>query len=346
MIPYAAPNITWRERLAIASVDRFCLTSGPKVAEFEERVAEYCGVRYCVAVSSGTAALDAGVSWAAREYEFEYWTVPAISFIATADAVKRAGLLYDFVDINRDTCNADTSLGVEMAGRPIANAWPVITDSAHGFRRDIKPLSCGIYTMSFHAIKNITTLGEGGAVLTTYPSLAQWVREWRNHSKAQDGDFKGAGANYRMTEAQAACGLVQLRRADEFAERKADLWHKYDIGLCDLPLRLPVPGIPHPHLYMLEDVYQRDGLKSYLMEQGIQTQIHYRPIYQWARHKRDIYLPNAEHHWRYSLSIPFFSAMTNGQQRYVIKHVRRFYAHACVGCPVEARQAGTAMACG
>jgi len=341
MIRYAQPSITRGDQEAVArALSSSMLTQGPLIEEFEEKVAEYTGAQHCIAVSSGTAALDAVCGYLYRG-ETDVW-VPAITFIATADAVRRAGCKVHLNDIDMSdymSHDADDVI-VEMAGRPFKEREDDLLsglrdidfyDSSHSFNRN---MCRGTHTLSFHAIKNITTAGEGGAVITNEADLAEYVREYRNHG-IKNGDYVHEGGNHRMTCAQAAMGISQLKRANEFKEKKEALVLRYSRlleGVGDLIL----PQFEEDvfwHLYIIR-TEKRDDLKVHLefgkhiahgvYESDMETQIHYKPLYHYTRY-RGGNCPNAEEYGETALSIPLYADLTYEEQDYIVEKIKEFY---------------------
>jgi dTDP-4-amino-4,6-dideoxygalactose transaminase len=240
-------------------LDRNWLTNdGPFVREFEDRVERLLGVRHCVAVSSGTLALEIALRAAGVEGEV---IVPSFTFAATAHAITWLGLTPVFVDIDPATHAVDPNaverlitprtgaiMGVHMWGQPcaieplqaIASRFriPLLFDAAHAFGNSYRGRPLGNFglaeVVSFHATKAISTL-EGGGILTNDNALAELARRLRNFGSL-DGDAPTVvGINAKMCEASAAMGLTMLDDVDELFGRNRMTYERYADRLAGFP---------------------------------------------------------------------------------------------------------------
>ncbi len=263
MIPYGKQSIDSSDKEAVVKVlDSDFLTTGPKVAEFEEALSNYCGAKYAVALSNGTAALHLA-SLALLEKGDRVLTTPN-SFLATSNSILYAGAKPIFVDIAKDG-NIDLDLceeylkrdssikalyGVSFSGNMLNQTKLkyikqkydilILEDNAHSIGakyQDIKAGGCqnsDISIFSFHPVKNMTT-GEGGAVTTNSKELYERIKLLRNHGMVKSANMKPweyemvtLGFNYRITDIQSALGLSQLKRLDKFLERRRYLAKRYE----------------------------------------------------------------------------------------------------------------------
>jgi len=243
------------------------ITQGPKVGEFEKKVAEYCGVKYAVAVANGTAALHAACTVAGITGGDEAITTP-ITFAATANAVVFCGGKPVFADISKDTLNIDpdkirekisprtrTILPVDFAGHPgdldeitsIARerGLVVIEDAAHALGAEYKGRKIGCLSdmtiLSFHPVKSITT-GEGGMIVTDNEDFYKKLRVFRHHGIVKDNAGKGSwhydiydpGYNLRITDFQCALGISQMNKLDSFITRRREIAAKYNQAFADI----------------------------------------------------------------------------------------------------------------
>jgi perosamine synthetase len=261
----------WIEEEDIASVVEVLnsdwITQGPKVEEFERNVAAYCGVRYAVAVSSGTAALHAAYSVAGISKGDEAITTP-ITFAATANAVVYCGGKPVFADMREDTLNIDVAeikkrlsprtkaiLPVDFAGHPadldeikaIAKERKliVIEDACHALGAEYKGKRIGSLSdmtiLSFHPVKHITT-GEGGMILTDDRELYDRLRIFRHHGIVKEDLGKGPwyyeiqdpGHNFRITDFQCALGIGQMKKLNRFVERRREIASRYNEAFADM----------------------------------------------------------------------------------------------------------------
>lgn len=254
------------------------ITTGPKIKEFENAICSYTGCRYCVAVNSGTSALDIAVQSLELPDGSEVITTP-FTFVATSNAIIYNGLKPVFADICIDTFNIDPEdirrkitkntkaiIYVDYAGQPcdlkaireIADEFNLylIEDACHAIGAEYEGRKvcnfADLTIFSFHPVKHITT-GEGGAVVTDDEKLYERLSLLRTHGidkNAQDRygpdaswayDMKYLGRNYRITDFQAALGISQLRKLDRFLKIRSELATVYNELLGDVGfVRLPV----------------------------------------------------------------------------------------------------------
>jgi len=260
-IPYARQSIDPKDIKGVVDVlGADYITQGPKIREFEKRIADYCGVRYAVALNSGTSALHAACFVSGVTKGDEVITSP-ISFAASSNCVLYCGGRPRFADILENTVTIDPSeiqknityktkaiIPVDFAGHPAElkeirniarkNKLIVIEDAAHALGaeyRGKKVGSCNYSDMailSFHAVKHITT-GEGGMVLTNKRDFYEKLLMFRTHGITRDKrrminknqgqwfyEMQFLGFNYRITDLQCALGLRQLDKLGHFLERR------------------------------------------------------------------------------------------------------------------------------
>lgn len=271
-IPYGRQSINEEDIQAVTDVlHSDFITTGPKIEEFEQKVAEYTGAGYAVAVSNGTAALHAACFAAGIGSGDEVITTP-ITFAASANCVLYCGGKPVFADIDKDTYNISTEdierkitkqtkavIPVHYAGQPCdinkiheiakKNGLIIIEDAAHALGADYKGKKIGSFSdmtiFSFHPVKHITT-GEGGMILTNDRELYQRLLLFRSHGITRDstkmqnceGDWYyeqiELGYNYRISDIQCALGLSQLKRLDSFVEKRRRIAEKYNSAFKNL----------------------------------------------------------------------------------------------------------------
>ena len=255
----------WIDDTDIASVvevlksDR--ITQGTKIGEFEARVAEYCGSKFAVAVSSGTGALHAACAVAGISTGDEVITTP-LSFVATSNAVVYCGGRPVFADVKEDTLTIDPAeiarkvsprtkaiLPVDFAGHPAdyeeimaiarERGLVVIEDAAHALGAEYKGRKIGglanMTILSFHPVKHITT-GEGGMVLTDNTEFYEKLKRFRHHGIIRDNpdedpwhyNILDIGYNLRITDFQCALGLSQMSKLDSFIQRRREIAARYN----------------------------------------------------------------------------------------------------------------------
>jgi dTDP-4-amino-4,6-dideoxygalactose transaminase len=265
--------------------------TGPKVQRFEQMLSEYVDAPYARCVSSCTAALILSMQVLGIGPGDEV-LVPAMTFVASANAVEHAGATPVLVDsepgtglIDLDAAEAAITprtravMPVHLAGRPIdmerLNAFRdrhglvVIEDAAHAIGAEWRGTRIGAFgnvtAFSFYVTKNITTI-EGGALMTGSERVAEEVERLALHGlsvgawqRFSDSSFKHyevvkPGYKYNMTDVQAALGLRQLPRLDAWIDWRAELWGRYDALLEALPLATPPP--PEPDTRHARHLYQ------------------------------------------------------------------------------------------
>ena len=291
-LPYGHQMIDEDDIAAVANVLRSdWLTTGPKVEEFEQAVAAFCGAGHGVAVSSGTAALHAALH-AIGIGPGDEVIVPAMTFAATANAVVYQGGTPVFADVEADTLLIDPAsvaaritsrtkavVAVDYAGQPCdydalrrladRHGLRLVADACHSLGGEWNGRQVGrlaeLTVFSFHPVKHITT-GEGGMVATDDHRLASTMRRFRNHGIATDHrqrEASGAwqyemvelGYNYRLSDLQCALGTSQLTKLPEFLKRRRQIATRYDQAFAGQdairPLCIRTPALSAWHLYVV-----------------------------------------------------------------------------------------------
>lgn len=347
------------------------VAQGPRVAAFETAFAEHQQAEHAVAVSSCTTALHLSLIVAGVKAGDDV-VVPSFSFIATANAVVYVGARPVFTDVDAVTGNltAETVAAaltaattavivVDQGGVPVdldairaicdRRGIVVIEDAACGAGSTYKgrPVGAGaeIAAWSFHPRKIITT-GEGGMMTTVRADWAERARRLREHAMsvsaadrhasvlAPPEQYLEVGYNFRMTDLQAAVGLIQLNRLDEVVERRREIAAGYAKAINELPgLRLvadPVWGTTNFQSCWLEVEpaygWTRDGLLIALAEADVSARrgimaAHRQPAYQGAQ-TGDMPLPATEHLTDNTLILPLFHQMSESEQARIITVLR------------------------
>lgn len=369
-IPVARPSFGPAEEAELlASLRSGWVTQGPRVAEFERRFAAHLGQREAVAVASCTAGLHLVLHARGLDRRAEV-IVPSLSFIATANAVAMTGAVPVFADIDPVTYNLDPAsvtaalsrrtraiLLVHQVGLPadlpafrkLANDAGValVEDAACaiGSRLDDQPIGgdAEVAVFSFHPRKLLVT-GEGGMIVTSDGELARRLRSLRHHGVTMSDYERHAGGaaviesyvelgfNYRMTDLQAAVGLVQLSRLEEFVARRIALGTRYSRAFAGHPA-LAVPSVA-PNVRFNYQTYLlrllptsrigRDELMRALLERGIATRrgvmaAHREPAYRNL--PRRVPLRATEDADANTIVLPLFHDLTADDQERVIEAV-------------------------
>lgn len=275
-LPYGRQSVDEADIQAVVEVLRSdWLTTGPKVAEFEEAFAARVGAVHAVTFSSGTAALHAAAYAAGLKSGDEAITTP-MTFAATANCVLYQSATPVFADISRDTLNLDPEqiakkissktraiLPVDYAGHPAdlaailevaeKHGLIVIEDACHALGAEYRGRPVGsiadMTVFSFHPVKHITT-GEGGMVATNNVQFAETLRRFRNHGISSDArqrqragqwhyDMVLLGFNYRLPDFACALGIQQLNKLDANLTRRRELAVRYSAALREIPAIIP-----------------------------------------------------------------------------------------------------------
>lgn len=332
---------------------------GEELDAFETEYAAYAGARYCIGVGNGLEAMQLSLR-AMGIGPGDEVLVPSNTYIATWLAVSLVGATPVPVEPNEHTFNLDPQrieegitartraiLPVHLYGQP-ADMAPILACAerhglkvladgaqAHGARYRGTPIgSLGNATAwSFYPGKNLGAYGDGGAVTTDDPGLADHIRVLRNYGSRVKYVNESQGYNSRLDEIQAAILRVKLRHLDAWNARRTKIAATYEELLSGSSFVLPtVPSgiVPVWHLYVVRHKRRNDA-QHYLQSRGIQTLIHY-PI---PPHRQQAYahlglsvgsLPIAEAMADDVLSLPIGPHLSSGQQEEVIKAIGEFCA--------------------
>src|SRR5712692_340068 len=335
LLPYGRQSLDEADVQAVVEVLRSdWLTTGPKIAEFEERFAEWVGARHAVSFSSGTAALHGAAFTAGLGPGDEAITTP-MTFCATANCILYQGATPVFADVSADTLNLDPNevskktssktkaiIAVDYAGHPVAldelgqlakaqvKRALLIEDASHALGAEYRGKRAGsiadMTVFSFHPVKHLTT-GEGGMVAANDARLAETLRRFRNHgisSEARQRQESGQwfyemvllGFNYRLTDIACALGLSQLEKLAANLARRREIAAQYAEAFRDLPA-----------------MGRREIFRA-LRAENIGVNVHYIPVHQHPyyreRFKSKEGYPVAEDAYERLISLPMFHSMT------------------------------------
>lgn len=353
------PKLGEKERKYVLS----CLESswisskGEFIEKFEEDFSEYCGARYGVATSSGTTALHLALATLGVKPGDEV-IIPSFTMIATANAVVYTGANPVLVDSETRTWNIDVNkirekitdktkgvIVVHTYGHPVdmkpildlaeEHCLHVVEDAAEAHGAEYRGQKVGalgeLGCFSFYANKIITT-GEGGMIVTNNEELAEKARMLRDQAFEREKRFwhRYIGFNYRLTNLQAALGVAQMEKIDQFVEiRRRNAW-LYNSLLKDVDgITLPPEADWAKNVYwmyslLIEDSFKmnRDKLMEYLAEKGVETRnffypIHKQPVYS-RRYKGEMY-PVAEELSRRGMNLPSGNTLQKEQIEYVVE---------------------------
>ena len=302
-IPLSRPPVDDEIKQAVlAAMDSRQWILGPECKEFETALARYVGVRHCVLSNSATAGLwltlrALGVKAGDEVLVPSHTAFPTIEAICFADATPvfvDADAFYtmDVADAAaRVTPRTVGVIPVHLYGQPVDlpavrelatkfGLW-MLEDCAQAQGAAWQGKKVGAFgraaVFSFYPSKNLTVMGDGGAVVTDDDEIAARCRRLRDHGRLNKDVHSEVGFNLRFNDIQAAIGRVLLRRLDAMNDRRRELAGLYGKGLAGLPLELPRerPGARHVyHLYVVRTP-RRAALAAFLKERGIQTGVHY-----------------------------------------------------------------------
>lgn len=366
MIPYGHQSIGEDDISAVVEVLRSdYITQGPKVAEFERKLAEYCGAKYSVAVSNGTTALHLAYLAAGLKTGDEVITTPN-TFVATTNMLLAVGAKPVFCDIRSDTYNIDETkieslitsktkaiVPVHFAGQPCAmdKIWKiahhhkllVIEDAAHALGALHRGQKIGggksnLITFSFHPIKTITT-GEGGAIVTNSKALYKKMMLLRSHGVTKNRSgiivMHELGYNYRITDFQCALGSSQLKRIRNFTSKRHQVIKWYEKCLSDNQnLTLPIQiddNYSSCHLYvvLVKDAKKRLPLVKHLLRNQVGVNLHYPPVYSHPYYRNNGYMhtkcKQADDYFFRCITLPLYVRMTKKQVSYIANKIDEFF---------------------
>lgn len=356
MIPIARPQLGTEEEVAVLDVMRSgALAQGARVRAFEEAFAAAMGAQFAVATSNGTTALYLALVAHGVGPGDEVITSP-LTFIATANAIAQTGARPVLADVD-DSLNLDPKAAAALIGPRTKVIMPVhlhgnpsdmpafvalaerhglvlIQDACQAVGATIGGAPLGTFgtaAYSLYATKNITT-GEGGMVITNDPKVAATIASLR-HQAYSDKPYvhEAIGYNYRMTEMQAAIGLVQLGRLAQITERRRSTACYYDVHINSRRYSRPriAPGHEHVyHQYTLRvrpggDI-SRDEVRARLEQAGVASAVYYPvPVHQQPAYQshENPPCPRAEAAALDMLSIPVHPAVSDAEREVVARAV-------------------------
>jgi perosamine synthetase len=365
-IPVNEPLLSGNEKKYLAEcIDSGWISSeGPFVSRFEETMARRVGRKFGIAVCNGSAALDIAIA-ALKLGPGDEVILPTFTIISCAAAIVRSGASPVVVDSDPLTWNMDVNqvadritrrtraiMVVHTYGLPVdmdpivelaaRHGLKIIEDAAETIGQTYRDKPCGSFgdvsTFSFYPNKHLTT-GEGGMVLVDDPTLAERCRSLRNLC-FQKTRFvhEELGWNFRMSNVQAALGVAQLERLEEFVQRKIQMGRRYGEQLRDLPaLQRPLAETPYArNIYWVYGIVLQEEIASdadELMEHMSASGIGTRPFF-WPMHKQPVFrqmglfhkieCPVAERLARRGLYLPSGLALDEGQLSRVCQVLRAF----------------------
>ena len=335
------------------------LILGKNVTEFEQKYAEYCGVKHCIGVGSGMDALLLmleSYKQLGKLKKGDEVIVPANTYFATILSIVETGLTPVLVEPKISTYNIDPDrieekinkntraiLVVHLYGqiaemdkiKQIADKHGllILEDAAQAHGSEYKGKKAGnqgdAAAFSFYPTKNLGAIGEAGAITTNDDELAEMIRKMRNYGKNRNGEIEFAGKNSRLDEIQAAILNVKLKYLDINNDRRRRMADFYLKNIKNDKIILPqfIDNKAHNwHLFVIRTKH-RDLLKDYLKNKGIQTLIHYtqnptkiKIFSNFVNEKFEI----TNNIYDEILSLPLNLALSEVKQNYIVEMLNRF----------------------
>lgn len=354
-----AINTQYRDELVAAAtrvIDSGWYIQGTEVKAFEEEFADYCGSKHCIGVANGLDALTLTLRvWKemGKLKEGDEVIVPANTYIASILAITENRLKPVLVEPDEATfnlCPEKTAAAITPNTKAIVavhlygqispmpelmqladeHGLLVLEDAAQAHGASIEGRKAGSWGhaagFSFYPGKNLGALGDAGAVTTDDEELAKTIRALGNYGSHKKYENLYQGVNSRLDEIQAAMLRVKLRHLDDEIESRRNVAEYYLAHIDNPHIQLPAVGHRESHVWHLFVVRsaRRDDLQKFLVEQGVQTLIHYPlPPHQQQAYKSfsEISLPLTEEIHRSVLSLPMGPHLTPEQVSEVIEAV-------------------------
>jgi len=357
--PVYQPSLSGNEKKYVMEcLDSTWISSkGKFINQFEENFSEYLGIKYSAAVSNGTVALHAALL-ALGIGKGDEVIVPTFTYIASVNAIHYTCATPVFVDSKEDTWQMDPEdvkkkitsktkavMAVHLYGNTcemdeLVNICKeynlyLIEDTAEAFGSKYKDSFAGTFgdisTFSFFGNKTITT-GEGGMISTNNKELYDLAIRLKGQGLAAGKEYFHdiVGYNYRMTNICAAIGCAQIENATDIITKKREIAKWYNNQLNDLPLQLPKESKDVFNTYwmytvMVEDAEQRDKLREFLKEEGIETRPAFHPVHQMPMYyKESVSFPVAESLAAKGINLPSYAELNVSDVKYIGKTIKEY----------------------
>ncbi len=356
MIPVLRPTYDTETKKELLEVlDSGWTGQGPKALEFEQKFAERIGVKYAIATSSCTAALDLCL----KAYDIkggELITTP-MTFVADAIVGEWNGMDVTFADIDEDTLCIDPEsvvitkdtkaiIAVDSHGR-LADIEGlrkkfkglIIEDAAHAMHTPGAGKNGDIAVWSFQAVKSMP-IGDGGMITTNDEAIYNKLRTltWLGIEKSTydragnkryswDYDITHTGTKSYMNDICAVIGLGQLRRIDELTAKRRAIQAYYNESFKDIK-QIKTPMYSHTVQYYTMQCEERDKLSDFLADREIATSVHFKPLSEMTYWKKAVKrpLPVNDRVWLKLLSLPVHHGLTWVEAEHIVNSVKEYYA--------------------
>lgn len=345
-IPLAKPYFDEREIIEMRkTLDNGWVAQGPRVKQFEQEFAEYCGTKYAVAVNSCTSGLYLSL-FAQGISKGDKVIVPDFTFVATGNAVRQTGADVEIVDVDGETfcmyvpevedkideCTK-AIIPVHALGYPVdipelnklARSYDikVIEDAASGLGSMIGDKKVGSFgNISCYSLqgRKIITTGEGGIVTLDNSVMERYLRALRSQGAPS---FQCLGYSYRLSDIQAGIGIIQLSRIEEFIERRAYLANLYRDLIYDADIDVDTPvckkGVRHTYQAYVVLVGDRDKVIKEMSLKGVETTIGTHSLSSMPLFRDDNVCSNGKVIFRDSLALPMYHELTDNDVGYVVE---------------------------
>lgn len=359
-IPVYKPDLSGNEKKYLID----CLEStwisskGEYIEKFEKEFKSFTKAEFCTSVSNGTVAIHLALL-ALNITIGDEVLVPTLTYIASVNPIIYVRAKPVFVDSLKSTWQIDPDdikrkitpktkaiIVVHLYGHAaemdiiidIARKHKiyVIEDCAEAFGTLYHGKHVGTFgdigTFSFYGNKTITC-GEGGMVITNDKSIYEKIIKLKNQGISELREYwhDVIGYNYRMTNMQAAVGLAQIERAEQFIKRKREIAFFYKNYLRNLPISVheEAPGIFHSYWMtsiLTEDQRDRDDLRNFLRNEGIETRPVFYPVHAMAPYNINEHFPGAEYISQRGINLPSWPALSDHSLQYICEKIEEFYA--------------------
>ena len=324
-----------------------------KVKKFEENFCRYINSKSCVAVNSGTAALNLALS--VYDIKNKEVILPSLSFVSTAHAIVENGGIPIFTDVDEETLCIDPIeirklitkktkmiLPVHFAGLPAKlddikqicneNNLHLVEDAAHAAGSKYQNKMIGnhgnLVCFSFHPVKNLAMPTGGLISINTknYKKIDIILKEKRwcgiSNRKGVNYDVKNIGWNYYMNEFSAAIGIMQLKKLNKLNKIRKNIAKVYSKKI-NLENKMPFDKNSSYHIYWIR-VNNQNEFRKKMLNVGIETGLHYKPIHTFSMYKQKNQLPITEKIGKEIVSIPIHPNLSSHEIEKIITYINKF----------------------
>jgi len=325
---------------------------GEIVQQFEGQLSEFTGIKNTVSCGNGTDALQLALMSLDLPKNSKI-IIPSFTYIAPVEVAEFLGYEIIFADVDATTFNLTLEeirkvytdnvraiIAVHLFGLPCADIEKIntfckkksiflIEDNAQSLGAERNITRDSIITTSFFPTKNLGAHGDGGAVLTSDTRIAKRIKQIAQHGQAKKYEHEIIGINSRLDTLQAAVLKVKLKHFESFLQKRRTIAHFYTEALKNIP-SIKIPDITAQHTFhqytIRVEKEQRNSLKEYLSEQGIETNIYYHlPAHQQVAYQQNICLKHTETLSKTVLSLPIFPELAQEEISYITETIKNYF---------------------